>query len=299
MTPSSNKHVIVIAGPTASGKTALSLDLATHLNAEIFSADARQFYRGMNIGTAKPTAEELSLVKHHFINTHEVTEEYSAGQYALDLNESMKAYFKEKDIAILIGGSGFYIKAAIEGLDDLPGISQEIRSYYNNLFENEGIKALQASLLKLDPDYYHKVDTNNRQRVQRALEAIEMVGLPFSAQQKGEKTTMPWSVKRFWINLDREKLYERINQRVDQMVMAGLVNEVKSLLPYRNHNALQTVGYKEIFDYLDGTCSYETAIEKIKQHTRNYAKRQVTWFKNQGFEYCLEETHIKNLLRHL
>lgn len=299
MTPSSNKHVIVIAGPTASGKTALSLDLATHLNAEIFSADARQFYRGMNIGTAKPTAEELSLVKHHFINTHEVTEEYSAGQYALDLNESMKAYFKEKDIAILIGGSGFYIKAAIEGLDDLPGISQEIRSYYNTLFENEGIKALQASLLKLDPDYYHKVDTNNRQRVQRALEAIEMVGLPFSAQQKGEKTTMPWSVKRFWINLDREKLYERINQRVDKMVMAGLVNEVKSLLPYRNHNALQTVGYKEIFDYLDGTCSYETAIEKIKQHTRNYAKRQVTWFKNQGFEYCLEETHIKNLLRHL
>lgn len=299
MTSNIDKRLIVIAGPTASGKTALSLTLAAHFSAEIFSADARQFYRKMDIGTAKPSKAELAQVTHHFIDTHDVTEDYSAGQYAEDLNIALNNYFKENDTAILVGGSGFYIKAALEGLDDLPRITPEIRAGYNEVFHKEGIKGLQERLATADPSYYKAVDINNRQRVQRALEAIEMTGIPFSKQRTGKMTTMPWKVESFWINLERDILYERINQRVDEMIEAGLLDEVKSLLPYRQYNALQTVGYKEVFDYLDGIFDYQTAIEKIKQHTRNYAKRQVTWFKKQDFQYCIEESHIKNILRHL
>jgi tRNA dimethylallyltransferase len=273
------KTLFVVAGPTAVGKTAIAIELAKKLNTEIISADSRQFYREMSIGTAKPTPKELAQVKHHFINSHSITESFSVGDFEVQGLALLEELFKKYDTVMLVGGSGLYIKAICEGFDKLPSASPEVRDKLNLEFKNEGIIPLQEKLKAVDPVYYSQVDLNNPQRLVRALEVFESTGIPFSSYRKSTINTRPFQCVKIALDLPREILYQRINQRVDDMVKQGLIDEVRSLLPYRHLNALNTVGYSELFDYFDGKISLENAIELIKQNTRRFAKRQLTWFR--------------------
>ena len=292
-------NLIVIAGPTASGKTDLSIKLAAAYNAEILSADARQFYRQMDIGTAKPTSEQLAKIPHHFIDILEPSENYNAGLFEKEGMSFLESYFKTKDTCILVGGSGMYINAIIEGFDDLPSTSAEVRERFNTLFDKHGIEHLQTLLKKVDPEYYNEVDLHNRQRVQRALEAIEMSGKPFSKLRTKQKQKRPFDIHKVVINPPRELLYQRINKRVDAMLEEGLLEEVNSLVSLKDQNALKTVGYHEIFDFLEGKRSIAEAVDKIKQHTRNYAKRQNTWFKKQSDYASFLSNEFDPIKRHL
>jgi tRNA dimethylallyltransferase len=273
------KTLIVITGPTAVGKTAVAIELAKQLEAEIISADSRQFYREMNIGTAKPTAEELIQAKHHFINSHSITENFSVGDFEKQGLALLDNIFHVHNTAILVGGSGLYIKAICEGFDDLPSATSQIRDKLNLELTNKGIAYLQEKLKVADPAYYAQVDLNNPQRVIRALEVVETTGKPFSSYRKAKINQRPFQAIKIGLTLPREILYQRINQRVDDMVENGLVEEARSLLPYRHLNALNTVGYSELFDYFDGKNDLDTAIALIKQNTRRFAKRQLTWFR--------------------
>jgi tRNA dimethylallyltransferase len=273
------KTLIVVAGPTAVGKTAVAIELAKKLNTEIISADSRQFYREMSIGTAKPSPEELAQAKHYFINSHSITENFSVGDFETQGLALLDDIFKKQDIAMLVGGSGLYIKAICDGFDKLPSASPGVRERLNLEFKNEGILPLQEKLKIADPVYYSQVDLNNPQRLIRALEVFESTGIPFSSYHKSETNTRPFQCVKIGLNLPREILYQRINQRVDDMVKQGLVEEVRSLLPYRHLNALNTVGYSELFDHFDGKTDLTSAIELIKQNTRRFAKRQLTWFR--------------------
>ncbi len=273
----SNGKVFVIQGPTASGKTTLAIELAQKLKTEIISADSRQFYREMTIGTAKPSDFELSQVKHHFIHSHSINSELSASQYAHEAKPILDQLLKEKGSAVIVGGSGMFIDALTLGLDEIPH-DKEIQSKWNALFETEGLVFLQNELLRLDPDYYSIVDTMNSVRLIRALEVIEITGKPFSTLRKGDVKNN-YDIHRYGISWNRSDLYERIDQRVDLMIEAGLFDEAKSLFHQRKLRALNTVGYSEFFRYWDNEFDFDEAIEKIKQHTRNYAKRQLTWLK--------------------
>jgi len=273
------KTLIVILGPTASGKTALAIELANKLETEIISADSRQVFKEMAIGTAKPTPEELKQAKHHFIDSHSITENFSVGDFEQAGLAILEKIFETHDTAVMVGGSGLYIKAICEGFDDLPTASPEIRSKLNREFEEQGITHLQGKLKDADPVYYAQVDLNNPQRLIRALEVFEQTGVPFSSYRKAVLSPRPFRVIKIGIDLPREILYQRINRRVDEMVKQGLIAEVKSLLPYRHLNALNTVGYSELFDYFDNKTDLETAIALIKQNTRRFAKRQMTWFR--------------------
>lgn len=273
------KTLIVIAGPTASGKTAMAIELANKLKTEILSADSRQFYKEMAIGTAKPTPEELKQAKHHFIDSHSITEIFSVGDFERQGLAVIENIFKIHDTTIMVGGSGLYIKAICEGFDELPTASPEIRSRLNREFEERGITYLQEILKLADPVYYGQVDLNNPQRLIRALEVFEHTGVPLSAYRKSATNPRPFRIIKIGIDLPREVLYQRINQRVDEMIQQGLVEEVSTLLPHRHLNALNTVGYSELFDYFDGKTDLETAIALIKQNTRRFAKRQMTWFR--------------------
>lgn len=280
------KTLIVIAGPTASGKTALASELADKLKTEILSADSRQFYKEMAIGTAKPSPEELKQAKHHFIDSHSITETFSVGDFERQGLAVIDNIFKTHDTAIMVGGSGLYIKAICEGFDELPTASPEIRTRLNHEFEERGITYLQEQLKLADPVYYGQVDLNNPQRLIRALEVSEHTGVPFSAYRKSTTNQRPFRSVKIGIDLPREVLYQRINQRVDEMIKQGLIEEVKALLPYRYLNALNTVGYSELFDYFDNKKDLETAIALIKQNTRRFAKRQMTWFrKDKGIRW--------------
>lgn len=270
--------LIVIAGPTASGKTAAAIDIAKHYNTVVVSADSRQFYREMSIGTAKPTDAELSTIKHYFINSLSVTETYTAGDYEKQSLELLNELFKVHNVVVLAGGSGLFIKAVCEGFDEFPDVDPGIRIRLNNNFETKGLIYLQEQLKISDPEYYTQVDLGNPQRIIRALEVFEGTGKPYSAYRKSSANKRPFNTIKLGLNMDRPALYKRINHRVDEMVKQGLINEVESLLPYRHLNALNTVGYSEVFDYFDGKTDFETAIELIKQNTRRFAKRQVTWF---------------------
>lgn len=274
-----HKTLIVIVGPTAVGKTAMAIELAQYFETEIISADSRQFYREMNIGTAKPTASELSQAPHHFIDSHSIEEDYSAGDFERDALAKISTLFQKKDIVIMVGGSGLFVRAVCEGLDNLPKALSETRERLNNRFENEGIVPLQAYLKEVDPVYYDQVDISNVQRVIRALEVFETTGLPFSNFLQNTKAQRPFKIITIGLTMDRATLYERINMRVDLMVKDGLLDEVKSLILFKHKPALMTVGYSELFDFLDGNISWEEAIDKIKQNSRRYAKRQLTWFK--------------------
>jgi tRNA dimethylallyltransferase len=271
--------LIVIAGPTASGKTVAAIEIAKHYNTVVISADSRQFYREMSIGTAKPTDEELRAVKHYFINSLSISETYTAGDYEKQCLELLTELFKVHDVVVLAGGSGLFIKAICEGFDEFPDTDPAVREHLNKEFDNKGIVHLQGKLKAADPEYYKHVDLNNPQRVIRALEVFETTGKPYSSYRKSASNNRPFHIIKFGLSLPRETLYNRINQRVDEMVKQGLIDEVKSLLPYKQLNALNTVGYSELFDYFDEKTELNTAIDLIKQNTRRFAKRQMTWFR--------------------
>lgn len=274
-----SKTLIIIAGPTAIGKTALAISLAKHFKTEIISADSRQFYREMNIGTAKPSEAELKEVKHHLINSHSVLDQFNAGDFEKESIELINKLFLNHDQVIMAGGSGLFINAVSHGFDQLPIATEEIRNYFNTILEEKGIKFLQDQLKKIDPVYYKEVDIYNPQRIIRALEVFECSGKTFSSLRTNIKKQRPFNIVKIGLNTDRNIVYERINLRVDQMIKDGLIKEVEGLKSFRHLNPLNTVGYSEIFDYLEGKSNREEAIEKIKQNTRRFAKRQITWFK--------------------
>ena len=274
-----SKTLIIIAGPTAIGKTSLAISLAKHFKTEIISADSRQFYREMNIGTAKPSEAELKEVKHHLINSHSVLDQFNAGDFEKESIELINKLFLNHDQVIMAGGSGLFINAVSHGFDQLPIATEEIRNYFNTILEEKGIKFLQDQLKEIDPVYYKEVDIYNPQRIIRALEVFECSGETFSSLRTNIKKQRPFNIVKIGLNTDRNIVYERINLRVDQMIKDGLIKEVEGLKSFRHLNPLNTVGYSEIFDYLEGKSNREEAIEKIKQNTRRFAKRQLTWFK--------------------
>ena len=279
---SNNKTLVVVVGPTAVGKTATAIFLANHFGTEIISADSRQFYKEMNIGTAKPDSEELAAAKHYFINSHTIEEEYSAGDFERDALQTLENIFQKHDVAIMVGGTGLFVKAVCEGLDNLPKAPEGVRERLNKDFEDLGLEHLKERLKTIDPLFYAVADIDNPQRVIRALEVYEATGMPMSYYQKNEVVHRPFEIITVGLNMDRDKLYDRINLRVDKMIESGLVAEVASLVAYRHKPAMLTVGYSEIFDYLDEQITLEEAIDKIKQNSRRYAKRQITWFKKYG-----------------
>lgn len=272
------KYIIVIAGPTGSGKTDLALALARHYRVPVVSADSRQIYYGMEIGTAQPTAEQRNEVKHYFIASHHPQDEFTAGRFEREALEVLQEIFTEHDLAIVAGGSGLYIDALCKGMDDMPDISPDIRRMYNERMRWEGLGSLVAELEILDPEYYAVVDKNNPQRVIRALEVCRATGQPFSSFRTGETRKRKFGIIKTGTILPREKLYERIEKRVAGMIGAGLEEEARKLYPLRHLNSLQTVGYKELFDYFDGKTTLSAAVELIKRNSRRYAKRQLTWF---------------------
>lgn len=295
----SEKTLIVVIGPTAIGKTALAIQLAQFYQTEIISADSRQFFREMHIGTAKPSADELAAVRHHFIDSHSVTTLFSTGDFEVEALTLMNQLFKHHDQLIMVGGSGLYIDAVCKGLDDLPETDLCIREELNQRFANEGIEAIRAQLKAVDPEYYEKVDTSNPQRMIRGLEVFLSTGEKLSSFLTANKKKRPFSIIKIGLNADRAWVYERINKRVDLMMEAGLLDEVKGLLPYRHYNALNTVGYTELFDYIDGKTDLHTAVEKIKQNTRRFAKRQLTWFRRDENTRWFEPDQTQEIIRYL
>lgn len=272
------KHLIAIVGPTAIGKTSLSIALAKHFGTEIISADSRQFFKEMTIGTAKPLAEEMDGVKHHFVDCISIEDKYTAGQFEKDALETIENIFKTNDVAVLVGGSGLYVNAVLDGIDEIPS-DIKIREELNAKLKEEGIRPLQLMLRDLDHIHFRKMDIRNPQRLIRALEVCLVTGEPYSQLRKNSAKERDFNIIKIGLTADRETIYDRINQRVDIMVKEGLVEEVKNLVAHKELNALQTVGYRELFDFFEGTKTEEEAVDKIKQNTRNFAKRQLTWFK--------------------
>ena len=272
-------YLITVVGATAIGKTALSIQLAKHFNSEIISSDSRQFYKEMKIGTAVPTDAELQAATHHFIQNRSIFDTYSVGQFEKDALQKLDTLFLKNNIVIMVGGSGLYTNAVINGLDYFPEVTPDIRTQLNQKLENNGILNLQNQLKELDPESYASIEIENPHRLIRALEICIGTGKKYSEFKNKPKATRNFTPIKIGLLADRTIMYNRINQRVDSMMQQGLLNEAKKLHPYKNLNALQTVGYKELFDYLDGKYSLEFAIEEIKKNTRRFAKRQVTWNK--------------------
>ncbi|WP_113652291.1 tRNA (adenosine(37)-N6)-dimethylallyltransferase MiaA [Pedobacter namyangjuensis] len=290
------KTLIVVVGPTAIGKTALAIQLAQFYQTEIISADSRQFFKEMHIGTAKPSAEELASAPHHFINSHSVETLLSTGDFEVQSLKLMESLFTIHDQLIMVGGSGLYIDAVCKGLDDLPEIDLNIREQLNQKLANDGIGAIKSQLLELDPEYYEKVDQSNPQRMIRGLEVVLSTGKKLSSFLTAKKKERPFKIVKIGLNTDRAILYDRINHRVDLMMEAGLLDEVKSLMPYRKYNALNTVGYAEIFDYLDGKTELADAVAMIKQNTRRFAKRQLTWFRRDPETVWFEPNELEEIV---
>ena len=272
--------LVVVAGPTAVGKTALCVQLAQHFHTDVVSADSRQFFREMSIGTAKPTPPEMQGVPHHFVDSHSITDDYSAGRYETDCLALLDELFRQHRVVILTGGSGLYLQAVTDGLDELPTTDAAIRAQIQWELATYGLESLVAELARLDPVAHSRIDRQNPQRVVRAVEVCRATGQPFSGFHTGRSAvSRPFRVVKLALTRERETLYQRIDQRVDQMLKAGLLAEVQALLPYRHHNALQTVGYQELFDYLDGLHDWPEAVRLLKRNTRRYAKRQLTWLR--------------------
>jgi len=290
------KTLVVIGGPTAVGKTAIAIELAKHFSTEIISADSRQFYREMIIGTAKPTDEEQQAVKHHFIDNLSIHDYYNAWQFEQEVLAFLKTYFKHYDIVFLTGGSGLYIDAVCRGLDDLPTIKPEIRQNLLNRYKKEGLESIRFELKQIDPEYYLQVDLKNPQRLLHALEIFYQTGKKFSVLRKEQATERPFKIIKIIIHKEREILYERINIRVDKMIEKGLINEAKSLYPYKQLSPLQTVGYRELFDYFTGKYDLEESIRLIKRNTRRYARRQISWFKRDP-ENLWAESNLSVLIK--
>ena len=293
------KHLVVIAGPTGSGKTDLSIRVARHYHCPIISTGSRQFYRGIPIGTAQPTAEELQMAEHHFIADRELKDDFNSGAYETEALSRLEELFQKHDIVVAVGGSGLYIKALCEGMDDLPEVDPRLREELNTRCKAEGVEALAEELRRLDPDFYEVVDRKNPARVVRALEVCISTGKTYSSLRSGVKRQRPFNIIKIAVNMDREVLYERIDLRVDKMVQAGLYDEAMKVYPLRELNALQTVGYREWFDHFDGKISREEAIELIKRNSRRYAKRQLTWFRaDKDFEW-FEPSETEKILEYI
>jgi tRNA dimethylallyltransferase len=288
------KTLLCILGPTAVGKTATAIKLAQTLNTEIISADSRQFFSEINIGTAKPSDEELAQAHHHFIGHLSIHQPYSAGDFERDALQKLDDLFKKHDVVIAVGGSGLYVKALIDGLDDMPKADENLRDELNQLYAAQGIEPLQQQLLSLNPDLYNQTEILNPQRVMRAIEIALAIKNGFVPNTKKHKHN--FNVTKLVIDLPREVLYNRINQRVDVMMQQGLLQEAENMLPHRDNYALQTVGYKELFEYFDGLYNLEKAVDLIKQHTRNYAKRQITWFKKEAPDFWFSPNQTKEIL---
>ena len=290
------KRLIVIAGPTASGKTELAIQLANHFKTEIVSCDSRQVFKEMSIGTAKPTEEELSRAKHHFIGSHSITEEFSAGDFERQGLELLQELFKVHDDVVMVGGSGLYVRALCEGLDVFPEVDASYRTELIAELEEHGLEPLQEELKIKDPQYFEKVDLNNSQRVIRALEVCRGTGKPVSSFRVDAQVSREFESVKVGVSLDRQLLYDRINKRVDLMLDAGLLDEVKPLEAQKDLNALQTVGYKEFFDHFEGEHSLEEAVELVKRNTRRYAKRQITWFNKEPRLEWIENPDLEKVL---
>lgn len=273
------KTVVAISGPTGVGKTALAISLANHFQTEIISCDSRQFYKEMSIGVARPSEEELNAARHHFISFLSVEEEYTAGMFSRDARAKIQELFQKNEVVVVVGGSMLYMDALLYGLDELPG-DKEVRNTLNKRCELEGLSVLVEELKTKDPDFASRVDLENSHRVIRALEVIQITGKSFSELRTKSSDAIDAEIIHVFLSGEREWVYDRINRRVDSMVEEGLFAEVESLLPLRNMQALNTVGYKEIFHFFDGEISKQDAVVEIKKNTRNYAKRQMTWYRN-------------------
>lgn len=273
------KLLVVIAGPTAVGKTELTIRLAKHFKAEIISADSRQFYKGMSIGTAAPTSTELFEIKHHFISNLDLNNYYNVSIYEQQALQLIESLHLNNDIVFVVGGSGLYINALCHGIDDLPDADIILRNKLNEEYLSNGLEWLQKEVQLIDPEYYKIVDRKNPKRLLRALEVCQSTGKTYTELRTSTIRERPFKILKIALNISREVLFERINIRVDNMIEQGLINEVQNLSPFKNLNSLNTVGYKEIFDYLDHKVDLAQAVENIKTNTRRYAKRQITWFK--------------------
>ncbi|MBP6065604.1 tRNA (adenosine(37)-N6)-dimethylallyltransferase MiaA [Bacteroides sp.] len=299
----SQKTLIVLIGPTGVGKTELSLRLAEHFNTDIISSDSRQLYTDLKIGTAAPTPEQLQRVPHHLVGTLLLTDYYSAAQYEQEALSTLEKLFTQHDVAVLTGGSMMYIDAICKGIDDIPSIDAETRETMMKRYEDEGLERLCAELRLLDPEYYKIVDLKNHKRVIHALEICYMTGKTYTSFRTQQKKERPFRILKIGLNRDRAELYDRINQRVDLMIEEGLLEEARSVYPYRELNSLNTVGYKELFQYFDGNWELSFAIEKIKQNSRIYSRKQMTWFKRdeeiQWFHPEQEQEILQHILVHL
>lgn len=291
-----NNILVVICGPTASGKTGVSVEIAKALNSEIISADSRQFFRELKIGVASPTQSELDAVKHHFVGNLSVNEYYNVSKFETDVLDFLSNYYLTHKYALLVGGSGLYINAVCKGIDELPDPDMNLREQLKKTIETEGIENLKQKLYELDPIYYNVVDLNNPNRILRALEVCISTGVPYSLLRQSQTKVRDFKIIKIGLNWPRSELFERIEKRVDKMIQDGLVDEVKSLFSHRHLNSLNTVGYKEIFQYQDGEYSFEKAIEKIKTNTRRYAKRQLTWFRKDHSIHWFHPEEMEKML---
>ncbi|MBR6087264.1 MAG: tRNA (adenosine(37)-N6)-dimethylallyltransferase MiaA [Prevotella sp.] len=291
--------LIVITGPTGVGKTDLSIELAEHYGTEIINADSRQIYAEMSIGTAAPTKEQMERVKHHFVATKHIGDYYSASMYEQEVLKLLDADGQENEIMILSGGSMLYIDAVCNGIDDIPTIRDDIRQMMKQRLANEGLEALVEELKQLDPEYGRIVDEHNTRRVIHALEICHQTGSTYTSFRTGKKKQRPFRIIKIGLTCQRELLYERINQRVVRMIEAGLVEEVRSLLPYRYENALNTVGYKEIFKYIDGEISLDEAIRQIQSNSRQYARKQLTWYKRDEEMKWFENAKAEDIIEYI
>ena len=297
-----NKTLIVIAGPTASGKTAFSIELAKALNTVILSADSRQFYMEMSIGTAAPTKEELSQVKHYFVHHISIEDKYDVADYERDALQLLEVLFKTHDVVIMTGGSGLFIDAVCNGIDTMPDVKPEVRERVQNLYDKGGLKSLQDEVLCLDPEYFAIVDRQNPRRLQRALEVCYQTGNTFTSFRTGSSVKRDFDIKKYALLWDRQALIKRIDKRVNMMMEQGLLEEAKALYPKRHLNALNTVGYKELFAYFGGKCTLEEAVEQIKIHTRQYAKRQMTWLRKDTTYHWInpmENNELESVIFHM
>lgn len=295
-----NKYLISIVGATAIGKTSLSIALAKHFNTEIISSDSRQFYKEMHIGTAVPTSQELSQAPHHFIQNRSIFDDYSVGDFERDAIIKLNKLFKDKNIVIMVGGSGLYVDAVLNGLDNFPNVAPEIRENLKKELQENGIQSLQNQLKKLDITTYQKIDIDNKQRLIRALEICIGTKKAYSTFLKNKENKRNFTSIKIGLNADREIIYNRINQRVDKMIENGLLKEAKKLHPNKNLNALQTVGYRELFRYFDNEITLDFAVAEIKKNTRRFAKRQGTWFrKDKEIEWFDYQTDLQNIINYI
>lgn len=295
MQKKNKKILLTVVGPTAIGKTSLAIDLALHFGTEIISCDSRQFFKEMSIGTAVPSSEELAQVKHHFIQHKSIFDTYSVGDFERDAITLLKELFKQHNVVIMVGGSGLYADTVVYGLDDFPEVSPEIRNELNELYQKQGITYLQTRLKDLDPIQYTQMDVQNPQRMMRALEVCIASGKPYSSFLNKKETLRDFTNITIGLTAEREVVYNRINERVELMLENGLLIEAQTLFPHKKLNALQTVGYRELFDFFEGKISLDFAIEEIKKNTRRFAKRQYTWFHKNKDIHWLEISQLDNL----